>query len=87
MVHQIYICSNMKSPFVMKQHDQLDGCVKANHIPSSSTCPFLYVLHLGSRSSKGVHNMKEIKSDSAAIPSCVPRPICTKMDAQDTSEV
>jgi hypothetical protein len=30
--------------FVMKQNDQLEGCVKANHIMSSSTCPSLYVL-------------------------------------------
>jgi hypothetical protein len=44
MVRRIYICSNMKSPFVMKQYDQLEGCVKANHITSSSTCPSLYVL-------------------------------------------
>jgi hypothetical protein len=29
----------MKSPFVMKQYDQLEGCVKANNIMSSSTCP------------------------------------------------
>jgi hypothetical protein len=43
MVHQVYICSNMNSPFVMKQCDPLEGCVKANHIMSSSTCP-LYVL-------------------------------------------
>jgi hypothetical protein len=28
----------------MKQYDQLEGCVKANHIMSSSTCPSLYVL-------------------------------------------
>jgi hypothetical protein len=34
----------MKSPFVMKQFDQLEGCFKANHITSSSTCPSLYVL-------------------------------------------
>jgi hypothetical protein len=39
------------------------------------------------RSSKGIHNRKEIKSDSAAIPSWVPRPVCTKMDAQDASEL
>jgi hypothetical protein len=44
MVHRVYICSNMKSPFGMKQDDQLEGCVKANHITSSSTCPSLYVL-------------------------------------------
>jgi hypothetical protein len=24
MVHRVYICSNMKSPFVMKQYDQLE---------------------------------------------------------------
>jgi hypothetical protein len=33
------------------------------------------------RSSKGIHNRKEIKSDSAAIPSRVPGPVCTKIDA------
>jgi hypothetical protein len=44
MVHRVYICSNMNSPFVMKQYDQLEGCDKANHITSSSTCPSLYVL-------------------------------------------
>jgi hypothetical protein len=45
MIHRVYICSNMKSPFVMKQYDQLEGCcVKANHIMSSSTYPSLYVL-------------------------------------------
>jgi hypothetical protein len=42
LVHRVYICSNMKSPFVMKQHDQLEGYVKANHI--TLTCPSLYVL-------------------------------------------
>jgi hypothetical protein len=35
---------NMNSSFVMKQYDQLEGCVKANHIMSGSTCPSLYVL-------------------------------------------
>jgi hypothetical protein len=39
LVHRVYICSNMKSPFGMKQDDQLEGCVKAIHITSSSTCP------------------------------------------------
>jgi hypothetical protein len=33
------------------------------------------------RISKGGHNMKEIKSDSAATPSRVPGPAGTKMDA------
>jgi hypothetical protein len=28
MVHRVYICLNMKSPFVMKQFDQLQGCIK-----------------------------------------------------------
>jgi hypothetical protein len=32
-----------------------------------------------------VHNRKEIKSDSAMIPSRVPGPVCTKMDTQDAS--
>jgi hypothetical protein len=37
------------------------------------------------RSSKGVHNRKEIKFESAVTPSRVPGPVCTKMDAQDAS--
>jgi hypothetical protein len=32
------------------------------------------------RSIKGIHNREEIKSDSAAIPSQVLGPVCTKMD-------
>ena len=36
---------------------------------------------------QGRHNRKEIKSDSAATPSRVPRPVCTKMDTQDASEL
>jgi hypothetical protein len=39
------------------------------------------------RSSKGVHNRKEIKFDSAVIPSQVPGPVYTKMDAQDAFEL
>jgi hypothetical protein len=34
---------------------------------------------------QGRHNRKEIKSDSAATPSRVPGPVCTKMDAKDAS--
>jgi hypothetical protein len=37
------------------------------------------------RSSKGVHNTKENKSDSAAISYWVIGLLCAKMDAQDTS--
>jgi hypothetical protein len=44
MVHRVYISSNMKPPFVLKQYDSLEGCIKTNHITSSSTCPSLYVL-------------------------------------------
>jgi hypothetical protein len=44
MVHRVYIHSNMKSSFVMKQYDKLEGCVKANHISSSFTYLSLYVL-------------------------------------------
>jgi hypothetical protein len=36
---------------------------------------------------QGRHNRKEIKSDSAATPSRVLGPVCTKMDAQDASEL
>jgi hypothetical protein len=37
--------------------------------------------------SKGIHNRKEIKSDSATIPSRVPGSVYSKMDAQDASEL
>jgi hypothetical protein len=53
MVHQVYIRSNMKSPFGMKQEDQLEGCVKANHITSDSTCPSLYVLQQQGQNQEG----------------------------------
>jgi hypothetical protein len=53
MVHRVYICSNMKSPFVMKHYDQLEGRVKANHITFSSTCPSLYVLQQQGQLKKG----------------------------------
>jgi hypothetical protein len=36
---------------------------------------------------QGRHNRKEIKSDSAATPSRVPGPVCTKMDTQDVSRL
>ena len=39
------------------------------------------------RSSKDVHNRKEIKSDTAAIPSWVLGPVCTKMDTQYASRL
>jgi hypothetical protein len=39
------------------------------------------------RSSKGVHNRKEFKFDSAVIPSRVLGPVYTKMDAQDASRL
>jgi len=36
MVHHIYICSNLKSPFVVQQYDQLEGCNRYNHVMSRS---------------------------------------------------
>jgi hypothetical protein len=36
---------------------------------------------------QGRHNRKVIKSYSATTPSRVPRPVCTKMDAQDAFEL
>jgi hypothetical protein len=39
------------------------------------------------RRSKCVHNRKEIKSDSVAIPSRVRGPVCTKIDVQDASRL
>jgi hypothetical protein len=32
MVHRVYICSNMKSPFSMHQYDQSKGCIRYNHV-------------------------------------------------------
>jgi hypothetical protein len=46
----------------------------------------LMIRNLG-EDQQGRHNRKEIKSDSAATPSQVPGPVCTKMDAQDASEL
>jgi hypothetical protein len=37
MIHQIYICSNLKSPFVVKQYDQSEGCNRYNHVMSRSS--------------------------------------------------
>ena len=34
MVHHIYICSNLKSPFVVQQYDQSEGCNRYNHVMS-----------------------------------------------------
>ena len=36
MVHRIYICLNMKSPFVVQQYDQSEGCNRYNHVMSRS---------------------------------------------------
>jgi hypothetical protein len=36
MVHQVYICSNLQSPFVVQQYDQLEGCNRNNHVMSRS---------------------------------------------------
>jgi hypothetical protein len=39
------------------------------------------------RRSKGIHNTKDIKSDSTVIPSQVSGLVCNKMDAQDASRL
>jgi hypothetical protein len=36
MVHRVYICSNMKSPFAVHQYDQSKGCIRYNHVISRS---------------------------------------------------
>jgi hypothetical protein len=38
MVHGVYICSNMKSPFVVQQYDQLEGCTGNSHVMWRSPC-------------------------------------------------
>ena len=37
MVHQVYICSNLNSPFTVQQCDQVEGCNATNPIMSSSS--------------------------------------------------
>ena len=32
MVHRVSICSNLKSPFVVQQYDQLEGYNSYNHV-------------------------------------------------------
>ena len=44
MVHRIYICSNLKLPYVGKQYNQLVGCTNVNHIMLSTFCSYLFVL-------------------------------------------
>jgi hypothetical protein len=34
MVHRVYICSNLKSPFVMQQYDNFEGYNRYNHVMS-----------------------------------------------------
>jgi len=41
MVHRVYICSNLKSPFVAQQHDQLEGYNHNNHVMSKSPSSIL----------------------------------------------
>ena len=36
MVHQVYICSNLKFPFVVQQYDQSEGCNRYDHVMSRS---------------------------------------------------
>ena len=37
MVHRVYICSNLNSPFTVQQCDQVEGCNATNPIMSSSS--------------------------------------------------
>ena len=36
MVHRVYMCSNLKSPLVVQEFDQVEGCNNNNHIFSTS---------------------------------------------------
>ena len=36
MVHRVYMCSNLKSPLVVQEFDQVEGCNNNNHILSTS---------------------------------------------------
>ena len=41
MIHRVYICSNLNSPFVMQDCDQLEGSHIINIIPLSSSYVFM----------------------------------------------
>ena len=41
MIHRVYICSNLNSPFVMQDCDQLEGSHSTNIIPLSSSYVFM----------------------------------------------
>jgi hypothetical protein len=36
MVHRVYICSNLKSPFVVQQYDNFEAYNRYNHVMSRS---------------------------------------------------
>jgi hypothetical protein len=36
MVHRVYICLNLKSPFAVHQYDQSKGFIRYNHVMSRS---------------------------------------------------
>ena len=36
MVHRVYMCSNRKSPLVVQEFNQVEGCNNSNHILSTS---------------------------------------------------
>ena len=51
MIHRVYICSNLNSPFVMQDCDQLEGSHIINIIPLSSCYVFMKQVY----SQEGVH--------------------------------
>jgi len=44
IVHRFYICSNMKSPIIEPQYNELEDCFKTNPIMSSSSMSSSFVL-------------------------------------------
>ena len=44
MVHRVYICSNLKSPFVVKQLDEIESCFKTIPITPIFSSSSLFVL-------------------------------------------
>ena len=44
MVHRIYMCSNLKSPFAVQQFDEKEGYFKTHPITQRSSCSSLFVL-------------------------------------------
>jgi hypothetical protein len=44
MIHRVYICSNLISPFNTQYYDKVEDCINANHTLSSFSCSTSFIL-------------------------------------------